>query len=121
MVSFGLISHSASSVMPHFAIWPPRKPSTRMSACFSSSKNQARPAPSFTFMHSERVLRRSICVPQPCSAWFVGREVSRPRGLSTPMTSAPRSASRLQANGPAMAMVRLTTFTPCSGPNFGQS
>ena len=32
MVSFGLTSHSASSVMPHFAIWPPRKPSTRMSA-----------------------------------------------------------------------------------------
>src|SRR5471030_3295477 len=50
----------------------------------------------------------------PCTAWSQLRMTSPPRGFSILMTSAPMSANRCVANGPAAACSNARTLMPLS-------
>src|SRR5687767_4708732 len=106
--------------MPSRSATPGRKLSTITSASRNRFVSRSRPSDCLRSRTTLRLFRLSarngalsspfICNRRPP----IARERS-PSGGSTLMTSAPRSASNIVQNGPAMTCDRSTTRTPSSG------
>src|SRR2546429_2111448 len=96
--------------MPRRCATPGRKPSTTTCACLTSfSTTLAAPA-DFRSSAMLRLLRFSV---PNCTGTY--ERPGSPRGGSTLITSAPRSASIDEANGPGTNMEKSTTWMPLSG------
>src|SRR2546425_4579323 len=96
--------------MPRRLATPGRKPSMTMSARFTSFSTRS--AESFLFRSTARLrlLRFSVL---NCTGTYA--RPGSPRGGSTLITSAPRSAKIAVANGPGTNIEKSTTRTPRSG------
>src|SRR3954463_7855273 len=96
--------------MPRRFATPGRKPSTTTSALATSLATT--PAASACLRSSEmlRLLRFSV---SNCTGTYA--RPGSPRGGSTLITSAPRSARIDEANGPGTNIEKSTTLTPSSG------
>src|SRR6476661_4666403 len=86
-----------------------------MSDAAASRMNAARPSAVFRLMTMPRLprltaLKLGLSPPEPPGIW----RVESPVGGSTLITSAPRSASSIAQNGPAMTCVTSRTRIPAS-------
>src|ERR1700722_13850659 len=108
-ISFGCSASSVSGPRPTRSITPGRKPSTKMSAAPAKRRTMDAPCGVFRSAATER---------RPRLRGSLGRCGLRPGLLarSTTTTSAPRSASIMQANGAGAALAISSTRTPCNGP-----
>src|SRR5579859_950536 len=89
-----------------------------MSARRASPAAVARPALSFRSSTTDRLFRLTArkYVATPSLVGGTQRRVSSPSGLSTLITSAPRSASSIVQYGPASTREKSATMRPDSGP-----
>src|SRR5438445_2254893 len=96
--------------MPRRFATPGRKPSTTMSAFFTSFSTTCREGEDFRSRAKLLLLRFSVL---NCTGTYA--RPGSPRGGSTLITSAPRSAKIAVANGPGTNIEKSTTRTPRSG------
>src|SRR5438132_11688119 len=96
--------------MPRRCATPGRKPSTTTCACLTSFSTTATASKDFKSSAMLRLLRFSV---PNCTGTY--ERPGSPRGGSTLITSAPRSASIDEANGPGTNIEKSTTWMPSSG------
>src|SRR3954468_9790754 len=116
----GFTAWTSSGPSPHFSIVPGRKFSTTTSAVAHSSRARC-------WQSSVRRLRATERLPRAitdhhsewplCLCWPHSRSASPFGGASTLMTSAPKSASSVPTNGPAISWPNSTTRRPVRGPS----
>src|SRR3954471_7822049 len=120
----GFTAWTSSGPSPHFSIVPGRKFSTTTSAVAHSSSARRWQSSVRRLSATER-LPRAITDHQSewplCLCWPHSRSASPFGGASTLMTSAPKSASSVPTNGPAMSWPNSTTRRPWSGPSASPS
>src|SRR5215472_4369427 len=97
---------------------PGRRFSTTTSAVRASRRNTSLPAAALRSRTTDRLLRLSRTNGElsPPTNGPAKRTWSPPSGCSILITSAPRSASCMPQNGPAMKLPTSRTRTPASGP-----
>src|SRR5438552_8541434 len=96
--------------MPNRFATPGRNPSTTTCACLTSFSTTAAASADFKSSAMLRLLRFSV---PNCTGTY--ERPGSPRGGSTLITSAPRSASIDEANGPGTNIEKSTTWMPSSG------
>src|SRR5439155_25388523 len=96
--------------MPNRFATPGRNPSTTTCACLTSFSTTAAASADFKSSAMLRLLRFSV---SNCTGTY--ERPGSPRGGSTLITSAPRSASIDEANGPGTNIEKSTTCVPASG------
>src|SRR5437763_7854138 len=96
--------------MPRRFATPGRKPSTTTCACRTSFATTAAVSACFRSSAMLRLFRFSV---SNCAGTY--ERPGSPRGGSTLITSAPRSASIDEANGPGTNIEKSTTWMPASG------
>ena len=96
--------------MPRRLATPGRKPSTTTCACLTSFSTTLAASADFKSSAMLRLLRFSV---PNCTGTY--ERPGSPRGGSTLITSAPRSASIDEANGPGTNIEKSTTWMPSSG------
>src|SRR2546430_13784175 len=96
--------------MPRRCATPGRNPSTTTCACLTSFSTTATASGDFKSSAMLRLLRFSL---PNCTGTY--ERPGSPRGGSTLITSAPRSASIDEANGPGTHIEKSTTWMPSSG------
>src|SRR4051812_7316280 len=106
----GLCFLSVSKSMFSLLATPGRNPSRTMSHCPMSFSTTALDDGFFKSSEMLRLLRFSVL---NCTGTY--ERPGSPLGCSTLMTSAPRSASSAEQNGPGTNMEKSTTRTPASG------
>ena len=118
MIRRGLSLSNSSGPSPQPSIAPGRKFSISTSDSMASRRTMACASRLFKSSATERLLRDWIChqtdVPSFSSRHL--RSGSPVPGDSILMMSAPKSASVLAANGPAISWPSSRTFKPASGP-----
>src|SRR5213083_1918584 len=102
----GFTSWSVSQPRPSRSITPARKLSTSTSARRARSRNTSRPSARFRSSTSERLPRFQPTKPK------AAKRNGSPSADSIFSTSAPRSASSMGQNGPAMKLARSRTRMP---------
>ncbi len=121
-ISRGLPAISCCGSRPKPSSAPGRKFSTSTSACSASARTIATSSASLRSSATERLLRDCTChhteVPSLSNRHWRSGSPPLPGspGGSTLITSAPKSASVLAANGPAMSWPSSSTRSPASGP-----
>src|SRR5438552_4246208 len=96
--------------MPRRCATPGRKPSTTTCACLTSFSTTLAASADFKSSAMLRLLRFSV---PNCTGTY--ERPGSPRGGSTLITSAPRSASIDEAKGPGTNIEKSTTWMPASG------
>src|SRR5438094_7887674 len=96
--------------MPRRLATPGRKPSTTTCACLTSFSTTLAASADFKSSAMLRLLRFSV---PNCTGTY--ERPGSPRGGSTLITSAPRSARIDEAKGPGTNIEKSTTRTPSSG------
>src|SRR5919201_6416329 len=96
--------------MPSRFATPGLKPSITTCACAASRATISAASGSLRLSAMLRLLRFSV---SNCTGTY--ERPGSPRGGSTLITSAPRSASIAEANGPGTNIEKSTTWTPASG------
>src|SRR5256714_14496116 len=96
--------------MPRRCATPGRKPSTTTCACLTSFSTTATASGDFKSSAMLRLLRFSVL---NCTGTY--ERPGSPRGGSTLITSAPRSARIDEANGPGTNIEKSITWMPASG------
>ena len=108
--SFGLRARQTSGLKPSFSMTPGRKPSINTSADSTKRKTASMAAGCFKSKEIDCLLRRSTLLCTACKSVSVGTI------RSTQITSAPRSASSIPANGAGPSPASSITLKPCKGP-----
>ena len=118
MMRRGLIFSSASGPRPQPSMAPGRKFSISTSTSPASCRTMSCARGSFRSRASERLLRDCTChqTEVPSFSKRHLRSGSPMPGGSILITSAPKSAKVLAANGPAISWPSSSTFRPLSGP-----
>ena len=118
MTSFGLAAESCSQPRFQRSIAPGRKFSIRMSDFAARRRTASWPSGFLRSSVTERLLRDCTChhSETPFLILRQRRSGSPSPGGSTFTTSAPKSASVLAQNGPAIRLPSSRTLTPASGP-----